>query len=123
MLSYIDNFGGERGIRTLEGLLTLTPLAGVRLRPLGHLSAHWEMLLCQPAAPAAFRPPPPRGAAMILKRFAGGKEGSDPVLARRSALRPRVVRARTPAPTGAPHRRSEERRVGKERRTGEAQGG
>jgi hypothetical protein len=32
------NFGGERGIRTLEGLLTLTPLAGVRLRPLGHLS-------------------------------------------------------------------------------------
>ncbi len=32
------NTGGERGIRTLEGLLTLTPLAGVRLRPLGHLS-------------------------------------------------------------------------------------
>ena len=31
--------GGQRGIRTLEGLLTLTPLAGVRLRPLGHLSA------------------------------------------------------------------------------------
>src|ERR1700722_4641504 len=31
--------GRERGIRTLEGLLTLTPLAGVRLRPLGHLSA------------------------------------------------------------------------------------
>ena len=30
--------GGERGIRTLEGLLALTPLAGVRLRPLGHLS-------------------------------------------------------------------------------------
>ena len=34
-----ENSGGERGIRTLEGLLTLTPLAGVRLRPLGHLSA------------------------------------------------------------------------------------
>jgi integrase len=33
-----ENSGGERGIRTLEGLLTLTPLAGVRLRPLGHLS-------------------------------------------------------------------------------------
>jgi hypothetical protein len=32
------NSGGERGIRTLEGLLALTPLAGVRLRPLGHLS-------------------------------------------------------------------------------------
>src|SRR5215510_3084034 len=30
--------GGERGIRTLEGLLTPTPLAGARLRPLGHLS-------------------------------------------------------------------------------------
>ena len=31
--------GGERGIRTLDGLLTYTPLAGARLRPLGHLSA------------------------------------------------------------------------------------
>ena len=30
--------GGEGGIRTLEGLLIPTPLAGVRLRPLGHLS-------------------------------------------------------------------------------------
>lgn len=29
---------GERGIRTLEGLLTLTPLAGERFRPLSHLS-------------------------------------------------------------------------------------
>ena len=29
----------EREIRTLEGLLDLTPLAGVRLRPFGHLSA------------------------------------------------------------------------------------
>jgi hypothetical protein len=37
-LIFNANFGGERGIRTLEGLLTLTPLAGVRLRPLGHLS-------------------------------------------------------------------------------------
>jgi hypothetical protein len=36
--------GGERGIRTLEGLLTLTPLAGVRLRPLGHLSASTKKL-------------------------------------------------------------------------------
>jgi hypothetical protein len=33
-----DETGGERGIRTLDGLLTHTPLAGVRLRPLGHLS-------------------------------------------------------------------------------------
>jgi hypothetical protein len=39
--------GGERGIRTLEGLLTLTPLAGVRLRPLGHLSAGLNPLSCQ----------------------------------------------------------------------------
>jgi hypothetical protein len=31
-------YGGERGIRTLDGLLTHTPLAGERLRPLGHLS-------------------------------------------------------------------------------------
>ncbi len=31
--------GGEDGIRTHEGLLTLTPLAGERLKPLGHLSA------------------------------------------------------------------------------------
>ena len=31
-------YGGEGGIRTLEGLLTLTPLAGERFRPLSHLS-------------------------------------------------------------------------------------
>jgi hypothetical protein len=31
--------GGERGIRTLDGLLAHTPLAGERLRPLGHLSS------------------------------------------------------------------------------------
>ena len=30
--------GGERGIRTLDGILSHTPLAGERLRPLGHLS-------------------------------------------------------------------------------------
>ena len=30
--------GGEEGIRTLDALLTHTPLAGERLRPLGHLS-------------------------------------------------------------------------------------
>ena len=34
----VRGYGGERGIRTLEGLLALTPLVGVRLRPLGHLS-------------------------------------------------------------------------------------
>jgi hypothetical protein len=31
-------YGGERGIRTLDGLLTHTPLAGECLQPLGHLS-------------------------------------------------------------------------------------
>ena len=37
---YIKN-GGEGGIRTLDGLLTHTPLAGERLRPLGHLSSSY----------------------------------------------------------------------------------
>ena len=32
--------GGERGIRTLDELLTHTPLAGERLQPLGHLSGN-----------------------------------------------------------------------------------
>ena len=30
--------GGERGIRTLDRVLAYTPLAGVRLQPLGQLS-------------------------------------------------------------------------------------
>ena len=30
--------GGERGIRTLDTLLTYTHFPGVRLQPLGHLS-------------------------------------------------------------------------------------
>src|ERR1700676_2229354 len=34
--------GGEGGIRTLDGLLTHTPLAGARLRPLGHLSGWYK---------------------------------------------------------------------------------
>ena len=40
-LSYgriFDKIGGEGGIRTLDGILSHTPLAGERLRPLGHLS-------------------------------------------------------------------------------------
>ena len=32
--------GGEGGIRTLDELLTHTPLAGERLQPLGHLSGN-----------------------------------------------------------------------------------
>ena len=39
------NFGGEGGIRTLDGLLTHTPLAGERLRPLGHLSIQWKRII------------------------------------------------------------------------------
>jgi hypothetical protein len=31
-------YGGERGIRTLDRGLAYTPLAGARLQPLGHLS-------------------------------------------------------------------------------------
>jgi hypothetical protein len=31
-------YGGEGGIRTLDTLLTYTPLAGARLQPLGHFS-------------------------------------------------------------------------------------
>ena len=34
----IQAIGGERGIRTLDGLLTHTPLAGERFRPLSQLS-------------------------------------------------------------------------------------
>ena len=37
-LKTMGKIGGERGIRTLDGLLAHTPLAGARLRPLGHLS-------------------------------------------------------------------------------------
>ena len=36
--------GGERGIRTLDELLTHTPLAGERLQPLGHLSVFFGAL-------------------------------------------------------------------------------
>ena len=34
----LSRSGGEEGIRTLDTLLTYTPLAGERLQPLGHLS-------------------------------------------------------------------------------------
>ena len=43
--------GGERGIRTLEGRLTLTPLAGERFQPLSHLSGlsnHWVISPAEP---------------------------------------------------------------------------
>ena len=34
-------FGGEGGIRTLDTLLTYTPLAGERLQPLGHFTINF----------------------------------------------------------------------------------
>ena len=37
-ISLFKKTGREEGIRTLDGLLTHTPLAGERLQPLGHLS-------------------------------------------------------------------------------------
>jgi|GEM_PF-3923485 hypothetical protein len=36
----ITIYGGERGIRTLETLLTLTHFPGVLLKPLGHLTVN-----------------------------------------------------------------------------------
>ena len=37
--------GGEGGIRTLDTLLTYTPLAGERLQPLGHFSEYSPIVL------------------------------------------------------------------------------
>ena len=37
--------GGDGGIRTLDTLLTYTPLAGERLQPLGHVSVERTGLL------------------------------------------------------------------------------
>ena len=36
---HVEIDGGDEGIRTLDILLGYTPLAGERLRPLGHVSA------------------------------------------------------------------------------------
>jgi hypothetical protein len=58
-----DPDGGERGIRTLEGLLTLTPLAGVRLRPLGHLSV--DKLDAQSVS-YSMTPPPEMAAVFVI---------------------------------------------------------
>ena len=47
--------GGERGIRTLETLLTLTHFPGVLLKPLGHLSVNFcRFLLYQLTRSAAY---------------------------------------------------------------------
>ena len=42
-------YGGEGGIRTLDTLLTYTPLAGERLQPLGHFSTFFSASLLPPA--------------------------------------------------------------------------
>ena len=70
-----NSTGGERGIRTLEGLLTLTPLAGVRLRPLGHLSVMQRAAKdSDPAAPR--KAPPPELA--IFSSETGPSKGDGP---------------------------------------------
>src|SRR5688572_1411604 len=72
--------GGERGIRTLEGLLTLTPLAGVRLRPLGHLSGGVSRARKDKARP--------------LRRKAAGGRNLDSGLAGRLRPAPEISRRR-----------------------------
>jgi hypothetical protein len=51
----VHEAGGERGIRTLEALLTLTRFPSVRLKPLGHLSASGDSTVIKkkPAEKAA----------------------------------------------------------------------
>ena len=44
LASFYKCDGGERGIRTLDTGLGYTPLAGERLRPLGHLSAFYVLM-------------------------------------------------------------------------------
>src|SRR5688572_4396586 len=80
-LDLVRNFGGERGIRTLEGLLTLTPLAGVRLRPLGHLSGGVSRARKDKARP--------------LRRKAAGGRNLDSGLAGRLRPAPEISRRRS----------------------------
>ena len=66
-------YGGEGGIRTLDTLLTYTPLAGERLQPLGHFSGIWYQKRassngrCFSGHPALFLPAKTsfRGGAML----------------------------------------------------------
>ena len=96
--------GGERGIRTLDGLLTHTPLAGVRLRPLGHLSAAtcqlsltwpWMLATRREGIQRARVDRPEIGAGGLAK---GGKNtGGGP---RRKGLRESAERAAGRSPSG-----------------------
>ena len=53
----LNGYGGEGGIRTLDGLLTHTPLAGERLQPLGHLSGLNELFFILTGALGGIRTP------------------------------------------------------------------
>jgi hypothetical protein len=94
--------GGGTGIRTPEGLLTLTRFPGVRLQPLIHPS---EGPYCIAAADAVRcgspQEPPPRPSARRLPGAAGGagnKKARDDARARSSAAASRAAAARTVRP-------------------------
>ena len=72
------NYGGEGGIRTLDGLLTHTPLAGARLRPLGHLSG-WDIGPFAERGMIPVRSSP--GKANELNASAEGHQASSTILA------------------------------------------
>ena len=70
-MGIIHKVGGEGGIRTLDGLLTHTPLAGERLQPLGHLSNNSlfnSALMYAPVGMIRAFGPHPFGAAVALRR-------------------------------------------------------
>jgi hypothetical protein len=81
--------GGEDGIRTHEKLLTSTPLAGERLRPLGHLSVapvdkekrrHNQQACTIIIEKTGFR----RSAAFAMRRFCGNPLAADSAHGRNS---------------------------------------
>ena len=98
--------GGERGIRTLDGLLTHTPLAGERLQPLGHLSDRTHHFSRNPGARVQLRFRGGRGK-VAVRGAAGALESpacdSPCALARASAegASARALRAPVNEPLGA----------------------
>ncbi len=80
----LQNSGGERGIRTLEGLLTLTPLAGERFRPLSHLSDMFDSSLSYVLKEGLTRRFAPRPAGALRASVGASRLGSNP----RRALNP-----------------------------------
>jgi hypothetical protein len=98
--------GGEGGIRTLDGLLTHTPLAGARLQPLGHLS---NKTVCSALCPGGYSNtgrdysacrPRPFGAAVASRRrcLAPAALGSNP----RWAINPYALSRGAPSATRPP---------------------